>query len=72
MDRGSRDQLKAFAHSCDIGISLLKNLLHNLEFNVVSLGVLVVLDCKDSFCCAAKINGERGTVKVLLLVLHCH
>ena len=56
-----------FAHSCDVGVGLLKNLMHILEFIVVSLGVLIVLNCRDSFCCAAKISGERGTVEVLCL-----
>ena len=65
--RGGWDRLNAFAHSCNVGVGLLKNLMHILEFNVVSLGVLVVLNYRDSFCCAAKINGERGTVKVLCL-----
>ncbi len=60
-------QLRAFAHSCNVGISLLNDLLHIFEFNVVSCWVLVVLGCRDYFCYAAKSNGERGTVKVLHL-----
>ncbi len=67
MGRRGWDRLNAFTHFDDVGIGLLKNLLHILEFNVVSLGVLAILNCRDSSCCTVKINGERGTVEVLRL-----
>ncbi len=51
-------QLKVITHSCNEGVGLLKNALHILEFNVVSGSIII--NCRESFCCAAKIDWEWG------------
>ena len=37
--------------------------MHILKFNVVSDSIII--NCRESFCCAAKIDWELGTIKVL-------
>jgi hypothetical protein len=54
------------AHSCDVGVGFPQDTLHILEFNVVSGGSLA-FNCRDCFCCAAKIDFEGGTIEVLCL-----
>ncbi len=55
-------RLNALAQSCDEGIGLLKNAMQILEFNVVSSSIII--NCRDMFRCAAKLDWEWGTIKM--------
>ncbi len=57
------DPLITFAHFCDVNVGLGQNVLHILEFNVVSGSIL--LNCRNSFCCTVIVDPEWETVKVL-------
>ncbi len=61
--RVADSRLNVLAQSCDIGIGLLKNAMHILEFNIVSGSIII--KCRDVFRWAAKLDFEWGTIKML-------
>ncbi len=60
---GRSGRLNTFAQSCNIGVGLLKNAMHILEFNVVSGSIII--KCWDLFRCAAKLDVEWGAIQML-------